>query len=443
MKTTFAGAIGAIVSVLVATAAIASDRTLQPGDVLDQSTWRQAEGLLPPEILKHYEEGHYSNRVVVWPDGTFHWDPSFEEATDGNRGRLTVTERGTIVDKASGQQPPYIYGFPFPDIDAKDPQAAIKILWNAYYGYWQLGNSHNEIRLLWINPGGIDREAGQDVHFLYYDGQGPAFRMPNPNNFLMQFIATATYPADLHGTTALTWRYRDSDKRDSNWVYVPALRRVRAVSPSNRSDGFLGSDLSQDDGPFFDGKPEDFSWTLVGEQAVLRYVDPLSLEGQSDMRWLDTGGWRSVWSNDLEVVGFQDPNWKGVAWAPVAPVLAQRKVWVVEATPKDKYYLYGKIQLYLDRETYQGIFNRKYSWSGELLNTYYILGFMAQKKTRPDGTEEYLWGSNMAYQTAENIKMNRATVGGLPAPGKSPANDRRVTNDPKFFDMTTLQRFGK
>ena len=31
-----------------------------------------------------------------------------------------------------------------------------------------------------------------------------------------------------------------------------------SVSPANRSDGFLGSDMSQDDGPFFDGKPEDF-----------------------------------------------------------------------------------------------------------------------------------------------------------------------------------------
>jgi hypothetical protein len=43
-------------------------------------------------------------------------------------------------------------------------------------------------------------------------------------------------------------------KRDSSWSYVPALRRVRAVSPANRSDGFLGSDVSQDDGRFFDGK---------------------------------------------------------------------------------------------------------------------------------------------------------------------------------------------
>ena len=38
----------------------------------------------------------------------------------------------------------------------------------------------------------------------------------------------ATKPADLQGTASLTWRYRDPGKRDSQWAYVPALRRVRA-----------------------------------------------------------------------------------------------------------------------------------------------------------------------------------------------------------------------
>ena len=89
-------------------------------------------------------------------------------------------------------------------------------------------------------------------------------------------MATTISPADLNGTAALTWRYRDSEKRDSSWAYVPALRRVRAVSPANRSDGFLGSDMSQDDGQFFDGKPEDFTWTLKGDSDQLRFVDPLS-----------------------------------------------------------------------------------------------------------------------------------------------------------------------
>jgi len=46
-------------------------------------------------------------------------------------------------------------------------------------------------------------------------------------------------PADLQGTAALNYRFHDPKKRDAAWVYVPALRRVRAVSPANRSDGYL------------------------------------------------------------------------------------------------------------------------------------------------------------------------------------------------------------
>src|SRR5262249_43244457 len=151
-------------------------------------------------------------------------------------------DKGTIIEKTTGQQPSYVYGHPFPDIDPKDPKAAVKILWNSYYNLWNLGNSRNDVRLIWVGPDGVEREAGQDVYFMMYDGQPEGFRPPNPKNLLMQFIATATYPTDLQGTTALSWRYRDADKRDSSWAYVPGLRRVRAVSPNNRSDGTLGSD---------------------------------------------------------------------------------------------------------------------------------------------------------------------------------------------------------
>jgi hypothetical protein len=442
---TFAGTC-LVLCVAVAPAAAeggGSTNGLQPGDVLGKANWQLAENLLPPEVLKHYREGHYENRIVEWPMGIFRREQDFVAATESNRGRFTVNEHGTVVEKETGKQPAYVYGYPFPEVDENDPKAGIKILWNSYYGYWYLGNSHNEVRLIWINPDGIDREAGQDVYFLYYDGQPERYRIPNPQNYLMQFIATATYPTDLHGTTALTWRYRDSVKRDSNWAYVPALRRVRAVSPANRSDGFLGSDMSQDDGPFFDGKPEDFEWKLLQAADQLRYVDPLSLEGKYNNKWLPDGGWRVVWPDDIKVIGFQDPNWKGIAWAPIGPALARRPMWILEATPKDKYYLYGKIQLFLDRETYQGAYNRKFSWKGELLNTYYILGFTSDERVRPDGVQEKLWGSNMGYQAAENIKMNRATVSGQLAPGKDPANDRRVPYDPSFFDFSTLQRFGK
>jgi hypothetical protein len=420
-------------------------QALKPGDILNQSNWQQAEGLLPPEILKHYERGEYVNTPIAdWPDGIFKFDPEFLAATESNAGKYKIDANGTVVDAATGLQPPIILGFPFPKIDPADPTAATQVLWNYVYGGWYiLGSIHSTVELNWVKPTGLDRKTTQDVNFLYYDGQPDRYRKPNPQNFSMQFLATATTPTDLNGTTALTWRYRDPTKRDSNWVYVPALRRVRAVSPANRSDGFLGSDMSQDDGPFFDGKPEDFTWKLVGEREQLRLVDPLSLAGKSNIVWLPTGGWRAKWPKDVFSFGYEEQKFAGIGWAPVAPALAKRKFWVIEATPKDKYYLYGRIELYIDKETYEGAWNRKFSWSGELLNTLQVMTFLRHKYTRPDGVPEYLIGSNLGYRVAENVKMNRATTAGTLAPLKEPASDTRVPMDPSFFDMNTLSRFGK
>jgi hypothetical protein len=420
----------------------AKEAGLRSGDVLNKENWELAKDLLPPEALRHYKTGEYANKIIDWPRGIYRWDPQFKAASENNAGRYTLSREGTILEKSTGKQPPLIYGLPFPEIDPKDPDAGIKVLWDFQYQYFSEGNSHNLVLLSWVNPGGVDREATQDVHFLYYDGQGPLYHVPNPNNFSGQFIAVATSPADLNGTAALTWRYRDSDKRDSNWVYVPALRRVRAVSPANRSDGFLGSDMSQDDGPFFDGKPEDFTWKFVGEADMLRLVDPVSFATGATQVWLPNGGWRSVWG-DAPVVGYQDPNWKGIGWAPLQAALARRPCWIIEAVPKDKYYLFGKIQLYIDKETFQGAWNRKFSWSGELLNTLQVVAYQKQELKRPDGTSEWLWASNFSFQCAENVKMNRATLGGLLPKGKDVANDRRVHYDPSFFDSATLQRFGK
>src|SRR5439155_15890678 len=43
---------------------------------------------------------------------------------------------------------------------------------------------------------------------------------------------------------------------------------------------------------------------------------------------------------------FKKGDWKGVPWAPAAAGLAKRKFWVLEGVPKDRYYLYGKLELW-------------------------------------------------------------------------------------------------
>jgi hypothetical protein len=429
-----------LLAMLIASASRSALGELAPGTMVDQSTADEAKGLLPPELYEHYKNGEYANRVVDFPRGRFRWDDGFDEATRRNGETLVLDEAKQPVDKATGQRPAYITGIPFPKIDQADPDGGYKVLWNLAYAYYTGGNSRNWTLLNWLSRTGVQRQSTQDVYFLYYDAQPREYSpKTNPENLLFQFLAATASPADIQGTAALGYRFKDPAKRDLSWAYVPALRRVRAVSPANRSDGFLGSDQSQDDGFFFDGKPEDFTWRITGHKDSFRLVDPDSIAGRVQRRALPGGGWRTIPYNNDRSVGFQVKGWKGVAWAPVGAALAKRRFWVVEGAPKDKYYLYGKLELWIDDETWQGAWNRKFSWRGELLNTYQVMGF-ASHDFSP--TERWL-GSTMAYQGSENVKADRATVSGISGPGADPANDRRVPQQPSFFDYQTLNRFGK
>lgn len=427
------------VTLLAALAAAQEAEPLRPGEVLDQSNWQKAEGLLPPEILEHYKKGEFANPIIDWPDGIQRWGADFRKGTEENRGRLTVDEDGTIIDKASGRPPAYIIGFPFPDIDPADPQAAVKILWNYYYQWWYNGNTQSRTVVQWIGAAGLDRTSTQEVRYLYYDAQ-PHRLSPqdNPNNLRLQFLARTMEPADLYGTTALSWRFRDGDKQDLLWSFVPALRRVRQVSSTNRSDGFLGSDLSQDDGPFFDGKPEDFTWKFVGETQMFRLTDPYSVRGEVEFRQTPEGYWHGV-TKDVPRSGYQVPGWTGVAWAPVSAALAKRRMWVIEATPKDKYYLYGRILLYIDQETYDGAWNRKFDWKGQLGG---LLVNGRGLKHSPNG-EDYVDASPAAGMLAENVRMQRATTAGPPPGQNQPFVIYRVKFSPGVFDYQELIRVAK
>jgi hypothetical protein len=411
---------------------------LKVGDVLGTDNAQTAKDLLPPEILNHYAKGEYRNKIVDYPLGNPRWEKTWVAATEKNAGQLDVNDAGTIVFKGSGEPPPYLYGIPFPNIDPNDPKAGIKVVWNQFLAYWSGGNTFNETKVLMVQPRAIDREIHADGYFMFYDGQDEKYRIPNPTNLQSQFLGVTTFPSDLSGTASLTWRYRDADKRDSVWAFVPALRRVRAVSPANRSDGYLGSDISGDDGFFFDGKPEDFEWKLVGKRDALRVVDPNSVGGTVPVLPAPKGGFMALTFDNPVMAGYEDKNWTGLAWAPVSAGLAKRPVWIVEGTPKDRYYLYGKLQLSIDAETWDGAWNIKSSWQGDTVHSYQTMARINQ----PAADGEVIFASTQVWACAENFKMNRATLSGMRATPKS-ASIRRGPIDTNIFDPQALSRYGK
>ena len=415
---------------------------LHDGDQLGPANWEAAKGLLPDEILEHYRFGGYINPIMA--DSALGSDvhrnpPDLLEATQANRGRYVLTPGGSIVEAKSGKQPDYITGLPFNPIDPEDPQAAAKVVWDYFYATWYRGDCHFLLEMVMLGKRGVERRVVTDLQMRMYDGAPEAHGRSNSDNVLLQTLARVVSPADLNGTVSLTWRFRDPDKRDTLWTYVPGLRRPRQLSPLNRSDGFMGSDISLDDGQFFDGKPEDFTFRLLGRQDQLVLMDPYSLRGEADMVALPEGGWRIVWK-DVPRIGADDPKWQGLPWAPVSHVLVRRPVWVVEAIPKDPNYLYGRIVLRFDAETYLGSWASKYDRGGTLVASYQV---SQGAYYRPDGAQTYVPAGGVGFQIAENLLYNRATVVLFPPRSRQNPADYRVPLRQELFNPDVLVRFGR
>lgn len=54
-------------------------------------------------------------------------------------------------------------------------------------------------------------------------------------------------PADVRNTSFLTYDWDDETKDDDNWLYLPALRKVKRIASGNKKDSFMGSDFSYAD----------------------------------------------------------------------------------------------------------------------------------------------------------------------------------------------------
>jgi len=433
-----------ISAVLVSVWLLATVRPPSPlgdGVELGPANAEIARGLLPDEIFEHYRRGEYRNRIMELGgpgQRSIGNPPDLEEASRANRGRYRLAPDGSIVEVATGRQPPFLVGLPFADVDADDPEAAAKIVWNHCYAMYYRGDARFLSELVMLGRRGVERRIVTEMVTRTYDGAPENRERPNPHDLLLQQLANVLSPTDLAGTISLTWRYREPGRPDSVWSYVPGVRRARQVSPLNRSDGFLGSDLSLDDGPFFDAKPEDFTYRLLGRQDVLVLIDPYSVRGEAQLVALPQGGWRTVWK-DVPRIGADDPAWDGLPWAPVSAVLARRPTWIVEAVPKDPRYLYGRIVLRLDAETYHGSWASKYDRADALMGSYQV---SAGAYYSPDG-RSWVSSGGIAVQIAESLLYKRATV--VLFPSQSPDNpaDWRVATSAEQFNPDVLARLGR
>lgn len=93
-----------------------------------------------------------------------------------------------------------------------------------------------------------------------------AYAQTLPNGDTRQMLVF-TGPADVRDTRFLTIDYKDPNKADEQYIYIPALRRVRQIGTSggeSRTGSFLGSDFTFADLGTLERK--DFNIRLVGTE---------------------------------------------------------------------------------------------------------------------------------------------------------------------------------
>ncbi|MBI9074394.1 MAG: outer membrane lipoprotein-sorting protein [Desulfatibacillum sp.] len=54
-------------------------------------------------------------------------------------------------------------------------------------------------------------------------------------------------PADVRDTSFLTFDYDDESKDDDQWLYLPALKKVKRIASSDKDGAFMGSDFTYGD----------------------------------------------------------------------------------------------------------------------------------------------------------------------------------------------------
>jgi len=80
-------------------------------------------------------------------------------------------------------------------------------------------------------------------------------------------------PKDVKGTASMTYTHKTGD--DDQWLYLPAIKRVKRISSSNKSGPFMGSEFAFED--LSSQEVEKYTYKYIAEEKV-NGVDTYKIE---------------------------------------------------------------------------------------------------------------------------------------------------------------------
>ena len=409
---------------------------LKPGDIIEKEDWKKVDGLLPSSVMSFFKRGYIRELKIA----EFKYDVGFDDewinAGLKNAGKYTLDEKKVLVEAATGKPPLWVYGIPFPNINIKnDPDGAVKFMYNNELSLYRGGASSKFFTLEWVGENGLEREIFlKKLQYNYWGRSGG--QVPNPQKHRYRDIHIIIRPYDVLGTSIMAWRKIDGTP-DDTYAYVPAIRRVKRTSGANRSDPFVGSDMSADDDSGWYGQNTSMKWRFIEEKVGLYNILDWCAEHPHKMEQGPNGEWIAPSDVIGMKPGFEDKSKGWAHWAVLNAVWVPRIFYVIEATPLDPYYNYGKQIYWFDKETYAPPYKDIYNKAGENWKTFILYHRC------------FIWGKNKGVQahaaggTMYDSRTNRATVPRIIGKGLGCTVFDAPDITPETFTVGNLSGMGK
>ena len=411
---------------------------LKPGEMITTENFKKIDDLVPFSIANWIKKGLWQMKI-----GEFKYDISHQNewinASKKNAGKYQLNEKKVIVEVKTKKPPLYIYGKPFPNLDIKnDPDGGAKFMFNYLLSLFRLETSRVLCAPEWIGKGGFERQLETFTIRHFFWGR-PNGAIANPAKFRFKDIMNVINPYDMAGTNQLTLRRLDGTP-DEVYVYIPAIRRVKRMSGANRSDPYMGCDMTVDDTWGFAGLMSSMKWTFLEEKIGLFCASEFVADHPRKMIQTSDGTWRTQKNEIPAILGEEIEGWKGAKHAFMNVVWIPRKFYLLEGIPRDPYYNMGKIVVWIENNAHWCNFRTDFDRAKE---------YWKQSINLPNYC---IWGNKRGMQTAQgqitiDEKMNHTTYtnghgrrhGGMDA--FTEYNDPNL--NPKLFTLSRLRMWSK
>jgi len=436
-------------AIAVISTAVPAGAQVQPGDVITRDNASKVVGLVSPGNYILVQQGM---TMKIIPTGHLDWPPPYKAATEKYSPQVTLAADGDLKG--------YVAGLPFPLVDANDPDAATKIMWN--FAFRPLHTDDLDARDVEVVSHKAS-SANEIEHFTFghlgfYNsvGRTEVAPMPTDPDVLKSNITSreGAYPilepAEVRGEGIVRQRYNTPGSEDDAWVYSPPARKLRRLPAASLSDTFgasktgatgggranfamgavnagsttYASTWDPDSAFGFSAKIQDFNYRLLGERPMLASVEAENSPAQP----CASDGGRTVCPE----------NWE------------MRNIYVIEATAKPGSILAAsptipKRILYIDSEGWFITASDQSDHNGQLWKT--LAAFHAYRDRAMPNARVAIWPFKRMFETAlvdEDLTSGFSTV--VYTPGHSGNDDSIFENmgavDQTFFTPEKMVQAG-